>query len=278
MTWAARILAVAALAASTPVSISAGQDASLNAGLFRSIRAGDISGVENLLRQGADVNARQEHGATPLMYAALYSPAPCMQLLLEKGADPNAKNKFGATALMWGADDAVKVRMLIANGADVNARAASGRTALMAAAATRGAGDAVSALIEAGADVKARDSMNRGAVSSAAESGDVSILRQLLAKGADPNEPAQFGSALMSFSLLGNPEAVNLLAARGANINFKSEPRPQFEDGSWLVKSRSVKFQPYFQSGFPHGHDQWISAAGTAWAAMALALTLVHGG
>jgi len=46
--------------------------------------------------------------------------------------------------------------------------------------------------------------------------------------------------------------------------------RTQVEDGSWHVKSRAVKFQPYFQSGFPHNQDQWISAAGTAWATMAL--------
>ena len=44
----------------------------------------------------------------------------------------------------------------------------------------------------------------------------------------------------------------------------------QLEDGSWYVRSRSVAFQPYFESGFPHGHDQWISAAATNWAAMAL--------
>jgi hypothetical protein len=48
--------------------------------------------------------------------------------------------------------------------------------------------------------------------------------------------------------------------------------RTQVEDGSWHVRSRSLKFQPYFESGFPHGHDQWISAAGSAWAAMALTL------
>ncbi|MCA9213895.1 MAG: hypothetical protein KDB27_12575 [Planctomycetales bacterium] len=44
------------------------------------------------------------------------------------------------------------------------------------------------------------------------------------------------------------------------------------DDGSWpwRVISRSVKFQPYFESGFPHGHDQWISAAATGWAATAL--------
>src|SRR5262252_4980672 len=38
----------------------------------------------------------------------------------------------------------------------------------------------------------------------------------------------------------------------------------QHEDGSWYVRSRSVKFQPYFESGFPYGNDQWISTAGTS--------------
>lgn len=47
--------------------------------------------------------------------------------------------------------------------------------------------------------------------------------------------------------------------------------RTQFEDGSWFVKSRAVPIQAYFDSGFPHGADQWISAAATAWATTALA-------
>jgi len=46
--------------------------------------------------------------------------------------------------------------------------------------------------------------------------------------------------------------------------------RTQLADGSWHVSSRSPKFQPYFQSGFPHDHDQWISASATAWATIAL--------
>jgi ankyrin repeat protein len=44
----------------------------------------------------------------------------------------------------------------------------------------------------------------------------------------------------------------------------------QLEDGSWHVRSRAIPFQPYFEGGFPHGHDQWISAAATNWAVMAL--------
>lgn len=48
--------------------------------------------------------------------------------------------------------------------------------------------------------------------------------------------------------------------------------RTQQPDGSWHVRSRSLPFQPYKESGFPHGPDQWISASGTSWAAMALTL------
>jgi ankyrin repeat protein len=44
----------------------------------------------------------------------------------------------------------------------------------------------------------------------------------------------------------------------------------QLEDGSWYVRSRAIPFQPYFESGFPHGHDQWISVAATNWATTAL--------
>jgi ankyrin repeat protein len=49
--------------------------------------------------------------------------------------------------------------------------------------------------------------------------------------------------------------------------------KTQFPDGSWYVRSRSPKLQPYFQSAFPFEHDQWISAAATALAVMALAPT-----
>jgi ankyrin repeat protein len=48
----------------------------------------------------------------------------------------------------------------------------------------------------------------------------------------------------------------------------------QHADGSWYVASRSPKFQPYFESGFPYGHDQWISSMATGWAAAGLAYAL----
>jgi hypothetical protein len=48
----------------------------------------------------------------------------------------------------------------------------------------------------------------------------------------------------------------------------------QKADGTWLVRSRSKPFQTYFESGFPHGKDQFISLAASAWATTALALAL----
>ena len=45
----------------------------------------------------------------------------------------------------------------------------------------------------------------------------------------------------------------------------------QAKDGTWHVKARSLPVQPYFESGYPYGHDQWISAAGAAYATMAIA-------
>ncbi len=52
--------------------------------------------------------------------------------------------------------------------------------------------------------------------------------------------------------------------------------RTQRDDGSWYVKSRAMKIQPYFQSGFPYEHDQWISQTGTSWAAMGLTVTALE--
>jgi len=48
----------------------------------------------------------------------------------------------------------------------------------------------------------------------------------------------------------------------------------QYPDGAWLVKTHSFPVQRYFESGFPFGRHQWISAAGTSWATLAIAQTL----
>lgn len=78
------------------------------------------------------------------------------------------------------------------------------------------------------------------------------------------------GQALFALSAAGRMATTNPVYQKGVHYLL----RTQAADGSWHVRSRSIEIQPYFESGFPYGHDQWISAAGTSWAAMALALTV----
>lgn len=75
------------------------------------------------------------------------------------------------------------------------------------------------------------------------------------------------GQALYALSVGSKMSTADRISRKGVDYLMRTQAR----DGSWHVKSRSIWLQPYFESGFPYGHDQWISAAGTAWAAMALA-------
>ena len=55
---------------------------------------------------------------------------------------------------------------------------------------------------------------------------------------------------------------------RGVNYLLST----QLQDGSWFQKRRALPVQPYFDNGFPHGDDQWISVSATNWAVIALSL------
>ncbi len=75
------------------------------------------------------------------------------------------------------------------------------------------------------------------------------------------------GQALIALLQAGAVQPSDPAYRRGVEYLLGS----QLADGSWYVKSRAVAFQPYFDSGFPHGPDQWVSMAASNWAAMALA-------
>lgn len=79
------------------------------------------------------------------------------------------------------------------------------------------------------------------------------------------------GSAMMALYYAGLPVTDDPYQ-RGIQFLLNS----QLEDGSWYAKSRSLAVQPYFDVGFPHGYDQWISIAATSWATMALASASQH--
>ena len=84
--------------------------------------------------------------------------------------------------------------------------------------------------------------------------------------------------ATLSSDAFGTATALYALAQAGVPAKDPAYQRgvqyllnTQKTDGSWHVASRSPKVQPYFQSGFPYNHDQWISAASTAWAVTSIA-------
>jgi hypothetical protein len=76
------------------------------------------------------------------------------------------------------------------------------------------------------------------------------------------------GTALVVLHQAGGLPVSDAVYQRGVKFLLQS----QREDGSWYVKSRSRPFQTYYESGFPHGKDQFISIAASSWAATALAL------
>ena len=75
------------------------------------------------------------------------------------------------------------------------------------------------------------------------------------------------GQAMFALHTAGGVPATDSSYQKGVNFLL----RTQAVDGTWQVKSRAIWLQPYFESGFPYGQDQFISTAGTAWASMALA-------
>ncbi len=84
-------------------------------------------------------------------------------------------------------------------------------------------------------------------------------------------------SALQSDAYATGQALVALRESRGVKVSAAAYQRgiryllnTQLADGSWYVRTRAPAIQPYFDSDFPHGPDQFISAAATNWAAMAL--------
>ncbi len=74
------------------------------------------------------------------------------------------------------------------------------------------------------------------------------------------------GQALTALAEAGGLPATDPAYRRGVQFLLQS----QLNDGSWYVPTRTLPVQPYFDSEFPHERDQFISAAATNWATMAL--------
>ena len=100
--------------------------------LRKAAKEGNIEAVKQHLATGADVNAKNKVGQTPLYRAALYSQKEIVELLIAGGANVNAKDMNGMTPLHRAAHEGYKeiVKLLIDEGTDVNAKDKEGDTPL----------------------------------------------------------------------------------------------------------------------------------------------------
>lgn len=170
--------------------------------LTRAVSKGDTATVRALLAKGADVQARDAHGRTALMYAAENGDPTIVQALLTNGADVNARDWQGWTALIYAAEngDITTAQTLLAHKAHVNAKSEStGWTALMSAAA-RGRLSVAQALLASGAEANSRDKDDQTALIMAVQQGYTAVVQALLEGGADVHVKNKEGKTALAIA------------------------------------------------------------------------------
>src|SRR6266478_4392249 len=185
--------------------------------MVEALRAGDLRGfMKSVAEDPKLLNARGPEGSTPFMYAVLYTGVQTLEQLLKQGADVNKRNDANATALMWAATDLEKTRLLVAHGADVNARSTDMRTPLMIAARRPGNPAAVKLLLLRGANPNpnAHPITESSPLIEAATAGDAAGVELLLSHGAEVKNRAAEPALEMAVAVRCS-KCATLLAAKG---------------------------------------------------------------
>ncbi len=206
--------------------------------------------LQIVLDAGADPEATDERGRTPLHWAARLGMVDSARLLLARGADPDARDHRGRTPLhdACAAGEGGIIDLLIATGADIDARdgeqmtpmmlaCANGRAGVLARladgdadardawgwtgahhAARAGSSACLQALAELGADLDARDTSGIRPAHLAARAGSIRCLRTLGNLGADLISPNSLGSTpLHESARVGDDACVDFLLQAGAS-------------------------------------------------------------
>ncbi|PJK12446.1 hypothetical protein CO614_05375 [Lysobacteraceae bacterium NML120232] len=156
--------------------------------LHHAARSTDPSVAALLLDAGAELEALNQAGQSPLAQAALVGNWRMLKFLVERGAKtwPLAGEPVLLAASATDDDDPAGVEFLLRQKAAVDARGRQGRTALQQAAQA-GHAEIVKTLLAAGADPLLRDEEGQDAWLLAATGGQQAVLELLLAAGADVN-------------------------------------------------------------------------------------------
>jgi ankyrin repeat protein len=212
-----------------------------DANLFlNAIKNGDIERIKKLISQGANVNAKDNKGMTPLHEAAYYGRRQVAKVLIAEGANVNATDTAGQTPLHIAANFGAKFvpELLLANGAQVNARDNSGNTPLHDAAGWWCVKqDLLELLLAKGADVNARNEAGQTPLHR------VSMIRRqgtrieipaevLLAHGAEVDAKDKSGNTPIHFAIKnGHGKLIDLLLSKGAIISKDDNLLP-YEEAS----------------------------------------------
>lgn len=230
--------------------------------LYDAVAQGDVASLETILATKPFlVYFRMPNGLTPLHISALWGTRGAAELLLKKGADKDARDSAGNTPLMMtaGRNTGVYTKrarsmaaLLLEKGADVNARDRSDATALHRALASRD-DELVMALLAKGADVNARDRSGTTPLhlaSSVREGTDgtmeTAFIKALLAAKANPN--ARNISGFTPLSIAVNARRVDL-----ATLLLDNGALPDVRDSSGTTPLSRVVNSAYSYSSDSSG-------------------------
>lgn len=151
--------------------------------MLDSIIMRDIARVRELLKQGADVHARDgEHNETCLILAAKFADAEMMRLLLDAGADVNARDDWGRPPVFYAPVTSEIFETLRGAGADIHARDEEGKTILMQKVSESAPLSEVEKLLQLGVDQGVRTEDGETALGMAESLGLVKVAARLRMK------------------------------------------------------------------------------------------------
>lgn len=232
------------------------QDLSRTATLFRVIRSGSGSELEELLSKGADANDTLD-SYSALMAAVLNGTAEQMIILIAHGANVNYQTKQGVSALWFAVPDWDKTILLLDHGADVQHKI-EGYDVLVKLAAIPGTLRLIRLLMDKGADPM-KSAPDNYLLYNAASSGDTAILGFFIRIGLNVNDTVSSGDAPIDAALTFRTFAtLKMLVENGANVNFHSmtiQTLPAFVGVTPLMSAALSNDKPSFYYLLEHGAD-----------------------